>query len=274
MRIQRVILLACTLACLSGVPAAAQEIDTLDYFVTKHPDKGLTGAHPLSQTIIGSRSYYVKWGGDAFEVHRIDEAAGLIYLEEDHGTGAGVYSLRPGAWLKIHMQIGETIANYGAAHTIRYYHADCTVAKENAFYYETTLEKRIPDLDLGGDLGKQDVIVVGYGLPGTGWERDYYSREWGWVMWEEYAGDKKTLKNRSVFNKVAPRIAPKAELACASKPAPGHRPRAGRSPRRLRPPRAAVRAAFITPRGGRPPSLTIAAQSSNLIAPTTSTRRP
>jgi Bacterial Ig domain/Ig-like domain from next to BRCA1 gene len=181
-----------------------ETIDTLDYFITKHPDRGLTGTHPQSQMVVGQRSFYVKWASDTFEIHRWDGS--YIYLQEDHGGAPNsTYSFSPGIWMKRSMRVGETIDMRG--NRIQSYDSLCKPTTSAPFPYEMTLEAHIPNLDIGGDLGIQDVIVLKYDYFGCprNYEKFYYSREWGWIKWELYKGS--TLLQTSTFNRIGGRPA-------------------------------------------------------------------
>lgn len=179
-----------------------ETINTLDYFVSKHLDKSLGGSHNQNQVIEGNISYYVKWAANAYEVHAWDDS--YIYLREDHSWGYEQgYAFRPGRWMKRAMQVGESItepANQG------YYFSNgsCTLANITALPYVMTLEDRVADYDIGGDLGRQDIIILKYDYstaahPGS-FERFYYSKEWGWVKWELY--QQGALVQTSIFNKI------------------------------------------------------------------------
>jgi hypothetical protein len=68
--------------------------------------------------------------------------------------------------------------------------------------------------DAGGDLGRQEVIVVRYLPAGGRFERFYYSREWGWIGWEEYEAEGEPV-HRSVFNRITPvALAPAVRAEC------------------------------------------------------------
>jgi hypothetical protein len=208
-------LLVCTAAVISALFATGrgtpdQElVDTLTYFVSHHPDIALEGdawdasrpvtaAHPLSLTVDGSRSYYVKWHPSAYELFRWDDED--IYLSEDH-TWATVdgrlepYAMRPGVWMKRHMRVGEVV-DMGANLRRLLQARDCGPARWTSLGYKMVLEKHDPHFDVGGELGIQDVIVLRYdysrwtGLPErrgvNAFERFYYSREWGWIQWDYY----------------------------------------------------------------------------------------
>jgi hypothetical protein len=73
---------------------------------------------------------------------------------------------------------------------IQCYDRSCKPTTEGRFPYEMTLEAHIPNFDVGGDLGIQDVIVLKFDYFGCprNFEKFYYSREWGWIKWELYKG--------------------------------------------------------------------------------------
>lgn len=203
-----------------------EDIDTLDYFITNHQDKGLDGdhtenytdftnGHPMSQTILGNRSYYVKWASEVFEIHSWDTEN--IYLNEDHsGAPVSIYTFNPGVWLKRSMKVGDVIT--GSSNTIQWYDNSCKKGATDNFPIQVTLEKHDPNYNVGGDLGTQDVIVVKYdssvGLTTGVYERFYYSKEWGWVRWEEYSKSTGSLTSRRTFNKIISPIKPSAGLSC------------------------------------------------------------
>ena len=179
----------------------AETIDTLDYFVTKHPDKALTGTHALSQTIVGNSSYYAKAGAPDkfFEYHTWDN--NYVYLTEDT---AG-YTFSPGIWMKRKMAVGEKLDEPG--NLIRRYdnNVDCNYQSvPQPFPYSMTLLDHIK-FDIGGDLGNQDVIRLKYDYSSganSDYEIFYYSKEWGWIQWEYYHNG--SLVSKSVFNKIDP----------------------------------------------------------------------
>lgn len=191
-------------------------VNVLDYFISKHQDKGLTGTHPFSQTIDGNASYYVKWDDKTFEVHTWDE--NYIYLHEDHsGAPVNFYGFKPGIWLKRYMQIGEKVTQQ--SNKIEWFDPSCKKVSEQTFPIEITLEQKIDGFDLGGDLGRQDVIVVKYDSslsdPSGIFERFYYSKEWGWVLWEEYSKTNLSKpRNKSIFNKITTPIRPNKVASC------------------------------------------------------------
>jgi hypothetical protein len=173
---------ACRVSC--GY-CLGEEIDTLDFFLTKHLDKTVTGetgvaAQGFNPIRVGDQLYTLKWSADAFELHSWDDS--FIYLNEDHsGAPVNFYSFTPGYWMKRHMQVGETLD--ATMSTIQWYDGTCAPTSSGSFVYRMTLENHFPAMDVGGDLGVQDVITLLYRHGGT--ERYYYSREWGWIGWFE-----------------------------------------------------------------------------------------
>ncbi len=138
-------------------------INTLDFFVSDHADIGLTGTHPLGQTVISNKSYYVKGGfpptndGNTFEFHTWDSA--FIYLKEDHSDASSPYSLANAPWMKRTMQVGDTI---GVETTIQYYNSACVPTTSFSTHHLMSLSAHIPSFNLGGDLGITDVIQLDY----------------------------------------------------------------------------------------------------------------
>lgn len=237
---------------VSPSPAASSSpgpllIDTLDYFLSDHPDKGLDGehstgsttdlinGHPLSQKVEGQKSYYTKWDSKVFEIHTWDD--NFIYLKEDHsGAPVNFNSFNPGKWLKRQMNIGDKITV--SDNIIQWYGPTCAPLTNGPFPIELTMESRVLDYDLGGALNRQDVIVVKYdpsvGLTTGVYEKYYYSKEWGWVRWEEYDKSTNILRNRRTFNKIMDNpIQPDKTVACTnpvSSPVPSSSPASSPSP--------------------------------------------
>jgi len=165
------------------------KVDTLEYFISSHTlVSGLNGTHHLSQSICGTSSTYFKWwdGDDStkctiFEVHTWD--TDFINLVEDHEP-ANFYTRAPGHWLMRCMAVGDSFD--GTSNQINY-GSGCSPVSQAPFRYTNTLESQ-GQLDLGGSLGAQDVIVLKYDY-GDHFERFTYSSEWGWVKWDRYKPD-------------------------------------------------------------------------------------
>ncbi len=179
----------------------AEIIDTLDYFVSKQPSRALLGSHGLSHTLSGRDYYTVKWSPDSFELHSWDDE--YVYLREDHsGSPVDFYSFTSGLWMKRRMRVGETLVS--SANRIQWYDRSCRPGRSTRYTFQTTLEAHRRDFDAGGDLGRQDVIVLRYGDPGgSGYEKFFYSRQWGWIAWEQYGRDG-TLQREARFNRLGP----------------------------------------------------------------------
>ena len=216
-------------------------IDTLGYFLSDHPETALVGdtwdatnpdagSHPLSQTVEGRAAYYVKWHPNAYEYYSWDDAH--IYLREDRswtdaadGNRVKPHAFVPGLWMKRHMRVGEEI-DMGGNEMQLLYRGDCRPGRKARLGYKVVLEARIPRFDAGGELALQDVIVLRYdyslrtGIPDrqrvNGYEKFYYSREWGWIQWEYYQDDdlrkdqpplrKRFRCNRRALRKLAPNL--------------------------------------------------------------------
>ena len=200
----------CTGACLSTV-------DTLDFFLTKHPDKALketaTGTE-INQVIDLSRRrvYLMKWGPRSFVGYTWDDA--FIYFLEEHEmdfpnaqASALNYSFAPGYWFKRRMQVGESLDGTASGPfqtVITYYDSPhtCNVASSAAYPMKTILESHLPGFAIGGDLGVQDVIVPRL-EQGSFSEKETYSREWGLVRWQHCTLDGSTCDTTVTFNTVA-----------------------------------------------------------------------
>lgn len=222
--------------------------DTLEYFISDHwQDKGLTGSHPLSQEIDNTkkRAYYSKWAeaGDLagysskFELFTWDDTN--VYLREDHsGSPVPYYSFSPGSWIKRKMQIGEKITT--ANNQIQVYDNSCQPTTSSGplttgiFPIETTLESHQQHFNIYQYLGQTypgtadyisndlDIIVIRYDTSAI-YEKMYYSKEWGWILWEEYRKADNVLTNRSHFYRIEDTpLKPIKEAICLPefKPAP------------------------------------------------------
>lgn len=184
-----------------SVAANTETINTLDYFVSKHPEQSLDGTHPLSSKVSGNKLYYLKWDSTAFEIYKWDD--NYIYLLEDYGANPH-YTFSPGYWLKRQMQIGDTINS--ANNYITNYSSSCNILSFYAFPYTITLEEHDSAMDFGGDIGKQDTIVLKYSynsaVGASIYEKSYYTKEWGWVKWEQYNDNNQVIAT-SLFNKIS-----------------------------------------------------------------------
>lgn len=189
----------------------ANTIDTLDYFLSDHPDKGLIGTHPLSQTKNGNAVYYVKWAAENYEYYTWDD--NYIYLREDH-SGAPVqpYTFAPGIWMKRYMSVGERLTFLSGENTIQFYDSQChpNTQYSGPYKYIMTLLEHNPNFNAGGGLGKQDVIVLSYDYRPAGsknYEKFYYSKEWGWIRWENLDSFGNVIQS-SEFNKISSKVTP------------------------------------------------------------------
>ena len=197
-----------------------ETINTLDYFISKHLTQGLTGTHPLSQTVVGQTAYYTKWAADAYEVYSWDN--NYIYLKEDHSgsPNPGSYTYSVGKWMKRSMQVGEQI-DVSDNRVQNFSGTTCAPSTAAALPYKMTLEQHIPNYDMGGSLGKQDVIVLKYDYASdvsTDYEKSYYSKEWGFVKWELYKNGQ--VAQTSTFNQISSTAstAPNLQVSCLNTP--------------------------------------------------------
>jgi hypothetical protein len=218
---------------LACAPPPVEEVDTLSYFLSDHPDSALLGeaadahdpdarGHPLSLSVDGREAYYVKWHANAYE--RFTWDGEHIYLKEDHTwTDAAdgrvkPHAFLPGVWMKRRMRVGEQV-DMGGNQMQLLYRGDCRPGRRARLGYQTVLEARRPRFEAGGDLGVQDVIVLRYDYSWrtrladragvNAYEKFYYSREWGWIQWELYRdadrhADPPPLVRRMRFNRRAP----------------------------------------------------------------------
>lgn len=85
------------------------------------------------------------------------------------------------------------------------YKDDCTVCDRKPNHYVITLESHQPQLDLGGQLGKQDTIVLKYTYGtdpnGKNYEKFFLAKGWGHVRWQQFEND--VLKYDIILNKIS-----------------------------------------------------------------------
>lgn len=172
-------------------------IDTLDYFLSNNPDKPLEADKdlPLSLRIKNNTAQYIKWPG-GFEYYKWDN--NFLYLLED-ASPVNPYAMSPGVFMKRNMAIGEKIDM--AVNDVTYYKKIESYDNAILCVLDTQLNQQIEkwpyintlidhqSIDLEGDLGLQDVIVLkAYSTIPTypDFEKFYYSKEYGWVRWENW----------------------------------------------------------------------------------------
>jgi len=205
----------------SPVANAPDVINTLNYFLNTS-GKTLTGTHPLSQTVNGQTVYNVKWAIDSYETYTYDD--NYIYLKEDHSgsPNPGSYTFSDGKWMKRAMQVGDQINLSGnIIQNFTVNSNSCAQSTSGAFPYAVTLQQHIPNYNLEGTLGTQDVIVLQYDYrngTGTDYEKSYYAKGWGMVKWELYRNNK--VIQTSIFNQVSTSAptAPSLQVACINTP--------------------------------------------------------
>ncbi len=197
---------------IDKVQAAAETINTLNYFVSKNPSIELVDVGgSLGQVVSGQTAYYVKFSLPTnYEKYSWD--SNYIYLKEDRsGAPNAYYTFSPGMWMKRSMKVGEKIV---VANNAIVNYSNCSRTTSSTFPYTMTLEQHIPNYNAGGDLGTQDVIVLKYDYYGD-FERFYYSNKWGWIKWQ-LVDSKGVVKQESVFNKIL-KVKPtfSSSLTCA-----------------------------------------------------------
>jgi hypothetical protein len=206
-------------AAASGQPDV---VNTLDYVLNTH-GVTLNGTHPLSQTVVGHTIYNVLWDSDAYQTNTYDD--NYIYLPEDHSggqTAQGSYTFTDARWMKRTMAVGDQIV--ASTNSVQYFtpgDTSCMPATSSYFPYVMTLEQHIPQDNLGGTLGTQDVIVLKYDYEwgtGTDYEKFYYAKGWGLVRWELYHNGQ--IIHSSTFNSVTstPPTAPNLANECRNTP--------------------------------------------------------
>lgn len=193
--------------------AAGGTIDTLPYLLGKHSvgQSSDPKSNGITNYVVGNSVFYVKnASGTQYEYRTWD--ANYIYLVHDTSVGGvtigGVepnsYKFAPGRgiWMKRQMAIGESIT---AVPAIIWYKNCQQVETWPDWNYIITLEAQ-KTINVGGSLGNQQVIVLNYDYL-SGYEKFYYSKDWGWVRWEEFAQDN-TLKRSGNFNQIRSTLAP------------------------------------------------------------------
>lgn len=181
----------------------AETIDTLDFFISKHAvgtqEPKSTG---VTQYILGNSSYYFKTGS-AYEYHTWDN--NFIYLTQDTSVGnypigggiANSYRIISGIWMKRFMQVGEKI---DVPSKVDWYDNTCKVIQHWDWWpYYVYLENHTK-MNFGGDLGVQEVIVLRFDY-GSGYEKFYYSKEWGYIRWEEFNQSGQAMRSAD-FNRL------------------------------------------------------------------------
>jgi hypothetical protein len=252
--------LAFAFGCARG--PRGEGVDTLEYFLSHHPETALAGetwepgkpqapTHSLSLTVEGREAYYVKWHPNAYEKYGWDDD--YLYLREDRSftdvRDDGRWkpqAFAPGRWMKRRMRVGEVI-DMGDNLVSLVYRGDCRPGRSARLGYQTVLEAHDPAFEAGGDLGRQDVLVLRYDYSfRTGiadraqvnrYEKFYYSREWGFIQWELY-GDEDLRKdpppllaryraNRKADRKLAPNLENTCNRARIAGLSSGGRPLSG-----------------------------------------------
>ncbi|MBI4423262.1 MAG: hypothetical protein HY554_06025 [Elusimicrobia bacterium] len=178
-------------------------IDTLAYLLYRDPLQAFTGPHQMSQRQERDRVYQAKYVADVFEMYTWDR--NYIYLKEDHTAYEkdrrlvySPYSFSPGKWMARRMFVGDAIDS--SNNRIRRYDPECRPLEDNPFPYTTTLESFIHDLDLGGDIGPRDVLVLRYDYSDH-YEKFYFIEGGGYVQWETYNRASGKVVDSALFNR-------------------------------------------------------------------------
>jgi hypothetical protein len=209
-------------AATDGADGQPDVVNTLDYVLNTHGTT-LNGTHALSQTVVGHTIYNVLWDSDSYETLTFDN--NYIYLPEDHSAGQtadGSYTLSDGRWMRRTMTVGDQLVVPG--NYVQHFTpggTSCTPTSSGYFPYVMTLAQHIPQDNLGGTLGTQNVIVLKYDYEwgtGTDYEKIYYAKGWGMVKWELYRNGQ--VIQASTFNSVTstPPTPPNLANACISTP--------------------------------------------------------
>ncbi len=201
-------------------------VKILDFFVPDDEDVRLIGDDdgPLSQKVVGNAVFRVKWNNARTYEHWTYDKD-YIYLKHDRTWDAQKsYQFiangdMGGRWLKRDMLRGEQISETVTLRQISM--TDCSVIGEGAHGYYTVFEKLHHHYPLDG-LGHDDVIQVKYsGNGNVPFERMYFARKWGWVIWEYYAtGTSTTPHTRVKFTKSYDHKSVTPVAACIPFPTP------------------------------------------------------
>ncbi len=203
-------------------------IDTLDFFITKHPEKALLAADgtDVNQIIDVDlkQLYLMKWGPRSFIKYHWDEK--YIYFDEEHEMDFPTakpervnYTFTPGYWLKRQMKVGDSIdgtnaGNVGTIITRFDTPHTCKVKDQDRYFMKTILESHQTSYNIGGDLGPQDIINLRIEQL-TYSEKEMYSREYGLVQWQRCTLDGSSCDRTVTWNRFSPRP-PKKLLRSAS----------------------------------------------------------
>lgn len=194
--------------------AAGGTVDTLPYLLGNHSvgNSSDPKSNGITNYVAGNSVFYAKNGsGTQYEYRTWD--ANYIYLVQDTSVGGvqvgGVepnsYRFAPGRgiWMKRRMAVGESIV---AVPGITWFKNCQQVGAWPDWSYTVTLEAQ-KTLNVGGDLKNQNVIVLKYDY-GSGFERFFYSKDWGWVRWEEWDTTTNQIKRSGNFNQIQDKLLP------------------------------------------------------------------
>ena len=120
----------------------------------------------------GTYTVVAHFGGNGnYAEHELEAWARLIEGWRDRGDVYAYfnndwegYALDNGLWMKRRMRVGETLVS--SANRIQWYDRSCRPVRSTRYSFQTTLEAHRRDFEAGGDLGRQDAIVLRYADPG------------------------------------------------------------------------------------------------------------
>lgn len=196
-------------------------IDILSYMTgatNAHHLDGTTGGMNIAKDTTQRIFYYGKWNSTSYEYYSWD--TDYIYLKRDTSWGNGApvaggdnYTFDNGKWLKRTMSVGESVS--ADPNNLAWYKSDCSYGGGWQHPYTNTLLEHNTSFDTaadpdaatigGSNIGIQDVIVMKYGNE-TNYEKNYYSKQWGWIKWEGWQGTTRSdfavwYKNSGGFKK-------------------------------------------------------------------------
>jgi peptidoglycan hydrolase-like protein with peptidoglycan-binding domain len=206
-------------ATIASTQTSTSTISTLNYFINTHNETLFSASSgPVSQTVKGQMIYLVKWANTFYVTYSYDN--NYIYLKEDHSDSPDPpYTFSDGKWLALNMQIGQQINV--SDNQIQYYNAtSCAPTTSGALPYVNTLLQEIPNDNLGGNLGVQDVIVLKYDYSAAAgrnvYEEEYYAKGWGLVEWQLWENDQ--IAQSVAFNQISSQAPTAPDLAVNCSP--------------------------------------------------------
>lgn len=176
-------------------------MDTLNYFLGGHTRRNDLTSLQITHYLSGNNSFYVK-SPSQYEWHTWDDK--FIYLRQDtsintviDGRTSRCYRLDGGIWMKREMEVGDY---FEVVPKVYWLGRGCNIIRTWLTWKYYMFLEYAGSMDLGGDIGKEEVIVLKFDYY-SAYEKFTYSRRWGWVKWQHYEQNKQVAE--VVFNKVS-----------------------------------------------------------------------